>query len=257
MRSMLGMNIFLGHAYAPAPNGVTAQKPPFESFWVAKDARVEEFAQFIGLRVTTRGAFSYAETPTHDFHCGRYCSIASNLTIMGERHPMEFVTSSGLTYCFKDDWYKPTFLHAQRSMLGGNRPRQTERPPTKPVPRIGHDVWIGNNVTLGRGIHIGTGAVIAAGSVVTKNVPEYAIVGGNPARIIKMRFSVEIAGGLLASRWWEYHPSVLYDCNFVDPEAFLKNFQQMKEDGALPLWTPHTWTADEIVSNILAGEQEA
>lgn len=43
MRSLISMNIFLGQAYAPAPNGVTAQKPPFESFLVAKDAKVEEF----------------------------------------------------------------------------------------------------------------------------------------------------------------------------------------------------------------------
>lgn len=257
LQSLAQMNIFLGHGYTPATSGVTVLKPNFDKFWIAKDAKVEEYAQFIGTRITSRGSFSYAETPVHDFVCGRYCSIAANLTIMGERHPMEFVTSSGLTYCFKEDWFKPSFLQAQRGLFGGKYPRQMDRPSTKPIPQIGHDVWIGNNVILARGIHIGTGAVIAAGSVVTKDVPEYAVMGGNPAKFIKMRFPIEIAGGLLASRWWEYHPSILYECGFVQPEDFLRNFKRMQVEGTLPIWTLRTWTADEIIANIEASEAQS
>nr|WP_323592450.1 hypothetical protein [Aliarcobacter butzleri] len=52
--------------------------------------------------------------------------------------------------------------------------------------KIGHDVWIGCNVTIMPGVEIGNGA---AGSIVTKSIPPYAIVGGNPARFIKWRFS--------------------------------------------------------------------
>ena len=58
--------------------------------------------------------------------------------------------------------------------------------PEKPVV-IGDDVWIGGRVTILPGVHIGNGAIIGAGAVVTKNVPDYAIVGGNPAKVIKYR----------------------------------------------------------------------
>ncbi|WP_051592469.1 CatB-related O-acetyltransferase [Methylosinus sp. sav-2] len=71
-------------------------------------------------------------------------------------------------------------------------------------PVIGHDVWIGDNVTLSRAITLGTGCVVAAGSMVTKSVPPYAIVGGNPARIIRMRFDEGIVRDLLALEWWRF-----------------------------------------------------
>ena len=89
MRSLAELNIFLGEAYAAAPHGVTVRKPAFDSFMIAKDAQVEEFAQFLGQHITTRGAFSYAQTALHHFVAGRYCSIANGLVVMGERHPLE------------------------------------------------------------------------------------------------------------------------------------------------------------------------
>ncbi len=61
--------------------------------------------------------------------------------------------------------------------------------PKMPKTVIGKDVWIGANVLVMAGVHIGDGAIVAAGSVVTKNVPEYTIYGGNPAKLIKMRFN--------------------------------------------------------------------
>jgi acetyltransferase-like isoleucine patch superfamily enzyme len=67
---------------------------------------------------------------------------------------------------------------------------------------IGHDVWIGANVTLMDNITIGNGAVVGAGAVVTTDVPPYAIVAGNPAKVIKYRFSPEQISRLLATEWW-------------------------------------------------------
>lgn len=62
---------------------------------------------------------------------------------------------------------------------------------------VGDDVWIGHSATILSGVHIGQGAIVGAGAVVTKDVPPYAIVGGNPARIIKYRFSEELIRELL------------------------------------------------------------
>lgn len=69
---------------------------------------------------------------------------------------------------------------------------------------IGPDVWIGNGATLMPGVTIGAGAIIAAGSVVTKDVPPYAVVGGNPARTLRLRFPEDVIARLLAVAWWDW-----------------------------------------------------
>ena len=75
-----------------------------------------------------------------------------------------------------------------------------------------HDIWIGSSVIIIGGITVGTGAMIAAGAVVTKDVPPYAIVGGNPAKIIKYRFDEHLREALLNSKWWEIDfPALLRD----------------------------------------------
>ena len=81
---------------------------------------------------------------------------------------------------------------------------------------IGNDVWIGSGCTLkstnpARPLVIGDGAVIASDSVVVKNVPPYAIVGGNPAKIIKYRFSEDIIEALLRIKWWNWDIDKIYD----------------------------------------------
>lgn len=69
---------------------------------------------------------------------------------------------------------------------------------------IGHDVWIGHGATIMPGVTIGAGAIIAARTVVTRDVPPYAIVGGNPATVIRKRFTDEQMADLLALAWWDW-----------------------------------------------------
>jgi virginiamycin A acetyltransferase len=70
--------------------------------------------------------------------------------------------------------------------------------------RIEHDAWIGAGVTVTPGCRrIGVGAVVGAGAVITKDVPNFAIVAGNPARVIRMRFEQATCDAILALRWWE------------------------------------------------------
>ncbi|MBO3762064.1 CatB-related O-acetyltransferase [Ciceribacter sp. L1K22] len=69
---------------------------------------------------------------------------------------------------------------------------------------VGHDVWIGHNATIMPGVTIGNGAIVAAESVVTRDVPPYAIVGGNPARVIRMRFDDETIEALQQIAWWDW-----------------------------------------------------
>jgi acetyltransferase-like isoleucine patch superfamily enzyme len=83
---------------------------------------------------------------------------------------------------------------------------------------IGHDVWIGQNVTVLSGVSIGTGAVIGANSLVTKNIPPYSIAVGNPAKVLRARFSLNTIERLLKSEWWN-----LSDEQIIELEPFFYN----------------------------------
>ncbi|TJW44415.1 MAG: CatB-related O-acetyltransferase [Mesorhizobium sp.] len=69
---------------------------------------------------------------------------------------------------------------------------------------VGNDVWIGSRAVVMSGVTIGNGAIIAAGSVVTKDVAPYTLVGGNPAKLIKRRFSEQTVAALLEIQWWNW-----------------------------------------------------
>ena len=91
---------------------------------------------------------------------------------------------------------------------------------------IGHDVWIGSGVRIIKAVKIGNGAIVGSGSVVTKDVPPYAIVGGNPAKIIRYRFSPEIIKALDKIKWW-YWPLAKVKANrqyMENVEEFITRF---------------------------------
>ena len=81
---------------------------------------------------------------------------------------------------------------------------------------VGNDVWIGDNSVVVRGINIGNGAIIGASAVVTRDVPPYAIVVGNPARALRYRFDPEVIEELLALEWWDLEMVALKGIDFSD-----------------------------------------
>ena len=120
---------------------------------------------------------------------GRYCSIADRVEILlGGDHRTDWVT----TYPFAalpELW--PTAaggisFHASRGDV-----------------TIGHDVWLGSGCMILSGVTVGHGAVVAAHAVVTRDVPPFAIVGGNPAKLIRHRFEPEAVAALLEVAWWD------------------------------------------------------
>lgn len=119
---------------------------------------------------------------------GKFTCISWNVSAGGANHdytklsthPFYFLS----TFCFTDE--NETYNSYQEPLI------------------IDNDVWIGSGVEILRGITIGDGAVIGAGSVITKDVPPYSIVVGNPGKVLKYRFSDEIIHKLLKMQWWNY-----------------------------------------------------
>lgn len=140
---------------------------------------------------------------------GSFTSIATGVVIGGGRHPMEWVGMSPVFYEGRDSVKEKFSTH--------------RRDPMKRVV-IGHDAWIGRSAIVLPGVVIGNGAVVGAGAVVTKSVPPYAIVAGNPARLIRYRFDESVVERLIASRWWTLSDEQLHQLGprFNDVEKFLE-----------------------------------
>lgn len=130
----------------------------------------------------------YLWTAEERISIGHFCSIADNVKIFaGGEHRTDWVTTFPLRIAF--------------SLEGAN---EDGIPATKGTTCIGSDVWIGNGAVILSGVTIGHGAVIGNSSVVVKDVPDYAIVGGNPAKILKYRFPEKMIEKLLKIEWWTW-----------------------------------------------------
>lgn len=121
---------------------------------------------------------------------GKFCMIASDVTFImnGANHLSEAITSYPFAI-FGGDW--------AGAMEG-------KEYPSKGNTTIGNDVWIGYGATIMPGVTIGDGAIVATKSVVTKDVPPYTIVGGNPAKVIRKRFDDQVIEKLLETAWWDW-----------------------------------------------------
>ena len=135
---------------------------------------------------------------------GKFCMIASDVKFImnGANH----LTDSISTYpfaIFGNGW--------ENAMEGKTYPQKGNI-------NIGNDVWIGYNATIMAGVTIGDGAIIATNATVVKDVEPYSIVGGNPAKEIKKRFSDEKIAQLLKLKWWNW-----------DIEKITKNVQHLTD----------------------------
>lgn len=164
------------------------------------------------------GSFTIINTGTRitkNTEIGKYCSIGRNCEIGAYEHPTSWLTSSPFAYNLK--LHFPDYKGAvKQSKL--NRPNVTI---------IGNDVWIGSSVIIQRGVRVGHGAVIVGGSIVTEDVPDYSIVGGVPATIIKDRFPTHIAKRLLKSEWWNIDYKHLKSIDFDNIEIALDQIERI------------------------------
>lgn len=145
------------------------------------------------------------------FLIGNYCSIAHAITfVLGRNHDYNAVSTAVFGEIFKKDI--PKSVH--RRCVNHHQLV------------IGNDVWLGRGCTIMSGVHIGNGAIVASGAVVTKDVPPYAIVGGNPAKLIRYRFDNDTIARLQKLKWWYWPEEKLVTAidDMADAEAFLEKY---------------------------------
>lgn len=117
---------------------------------------------------------------------GSFCSIAHHVSVQEQFHNPQ----------------RTTTYFIERNLL--KQPEPPEALVSKGPVRIGHDVWIGAGAQVLSGVTIGDGAIVAAGAIVTRDVAPYAVVAGNPARLIRFRFGPDRIAQLLDVQWWHW-----------------------------------------------------
>ena len=182
--------------------------------FVHKTSKIESGTSFVN---STMDKYSFCGYDCEMFHTkiGSFCSIANGVIIGGGRHPVSWVGMSPVFYEGKDSVKKKFSTFKREKPL---------------ITTVGNDVWIGRNAIIKEGVTIGHGSVIGMGSIVTKDVLPYSIVGGNPSKLIRMRFDNKTIDKLLESKWWNLDEDILLRCsqNINDPKLFLKSIKSYK-----------------------------
>jgi hypothetical protein len=205
---------FLANAYRHAGEGI-----------IGKDLAVLRRLQREG-RVTL-GPGTYGVPPILTFmldktclHVGSYSSLGA-LMMLGGKHPSDRVT---------------TYPH--RIWMGMEGAGEDGFPTPTGDTIVGSDVWLCYEALILSGLTIGDGAIVAAGAVVTKDVPAYAIVGGNPARLIRYRYPEEQREALLDIRWWDWPEHEIRDAVPLlagdDVDAFIEYARTRSRESTVP-----------------------
>ena len=221
-----GVEVLWGPGSVNIPDECTFE-PPCSLKWM----RVEHSL--------TMGAFSYAVNGYYfAVRMGRYCSIGEQVQMGRGDHPMTWLSTNPFQYLNEPLFaVGQGFAHAKEYLEYRPPARPPGYPPTRVQPiTIGNDVWIGHGAMVLPGVKIGDGAIVGAYAVVTKDVAPYAVVVGNPGRVVKQRFPDEIVSDLLALQWWRFAPWQLRDVPFHDIRSALAVLKERGDE--LPAYEP-------------------
>lgn len=179
-------------------------------------ARVKDYAE---LRDSYLGEYSYIaqQSIVNKTNIGKFVSIANGCYIGLWEHNTEVSTHSFYLYEHSGHFVKGYKNYDKDDILTN----------------IGSDVWVGANAVILKGVTIGDGAIIGASAVVTKDVPPYAIVVGNPARVLKYRYTQREIEWLNSIKWWDFSREKIQE--LVNQDAFVsfelfKKLLDYKED---------------------------
>lgn len=155
---------------------------------------------------------------------GSFCSFALGVDVVGN-HMLNAVTTHGFLY-------SPFFADSFENQDADKGNKYKENMYRKVV--IGNDVWLGRNVLITEGVKIGNGVIAGAGAVITKDIPDYAVVGGVPAKIIRYRFTEEQIEKLNKIKWWDWEIEKIKSCyqDFFEIDKFIeKHYIKGEQDG--------------------------
>ncbi len=184
---------------------------------------------------TKAGKYSYGPLCDHALveSVGAFCSFAIGSNALGN-HCIDYITTHPFAYIDKEN--NPLFkVYEDYSRFPwyfeGVKPKGKAHKFTRS--KIGNDVWIGRNALITNGANIGNGAVVAAGSIVTKDVPDYAVAGGAPAKVIRYRYTQEQIDALNKICWWDWPDEEIrrrYDDLFLPIEEFIEKYAYKEKD---------------------------
>lgn len=173
-------------------------------------SKVEAGSQLVNVKMDK---YSFCGYDCKIMNCtiGAFCSIADGVIIGGANHPYLWGSTSPTFYQGRDS-VKKKFSNYCR--------------PEDQMTLIGNDVWIGDRAIIKAGVVIADGAVVGMGSIVTKNIGPYEIWAGNPAKLIKKRFSDELISKYVESKWWEKDDDLIDRCSAAikNPNEFVEHF---------------------------------
>ncbi len=176
---------------------------------------------YVGIK--SYGPLAYEYNPLIE-SIGAFCSFASG-TCAVPNHILNAVTNHGFLFSFGKDNSK---RNPDLVLVDNQKYNLFEEKVNKKV-KIGNDVWLGQNVIITSGVTIGNGVIAGAGAVITRNVPDYAVVVGVPAKIVKYRFTRDQIKKLNEIKWWDWDLDKIRDCynDFFDIDFFInKHFKE-------------------------------
>jgi acetyltransferase-like isoleucine patch superfamily enzyme len=188
--------------------GLTALKLPRAPFFYEPPVRLGDVHVDPGVRILSHTYMNGGRIHS-GVYIGRYCSIGYDVTLGTGHHDMSQLSTSS--------WFEldapPSYRPAEPGVLV----------------RIKNDVWIGDKAIILTGVTVGNGAVIGAGAIVTKDVPDYAVVAGVPARFLRFRFDALTIERLKKLNWWEFDDSVLRTHRLRNIHESLKYLEALPE----------------------------